>query len=299
MPRSRFASSALFLFALPAPLFASGCIGCDNADAYCDESGCYVCDSFGCRPVDSTPSGSGGGVSGTGGSTTSSADGGGSTTGTGGASTGGAGQGGAEPSCDPAVVICPCGPTGTCDGGLECVDGKCLSGCGFDYECGPGKVCGDGACVPGCDASLPCADGFACVGGGCLPDPTDPQCTTAGDCGGLACVDGFCAAACATNAQCPTGQLCDATSGTCFTDTTPKPLCGPSQTCPGVGQKCLADGYCHYECTTLTQCKLVDARFEGCDMGVCKTAAELSPECTLGDPCPQGQVCVSNACVQP
>ena len=286
--RARFAFPAAFLLTLPAVVMASGCVGC-SPDAYCDENGCYVCDAFGCRPADPSTDGVGGntttnvGGSGQGGATTTNV--------------GGSGQGGGEPQCDPAVSVCPCGPANACEGDLSCIDGHCLAGCNFDFECGPGKVCGDGECVPGCDADSPGAVGYACVGGGCLPDPENPECTSPNDCAGLACVDGFCAAPCASNADCPTGELCDASSGTCFTDTSPTPLCGPSQQCPGLGQTCSADGYCQYACTTLPQCKLIDNRFEGCDMGVCKTGPELDPECTLTNPCPAGKSCVSNICV--
>jgi hypothetical protein len=59
----------------------------------------------------------------------------------------------------------------------------------------------------------------------------------------------------------------------------------------------MADGYCHYPCTSLQTCKLIDNRFEGCDQGFCKTAEELNPECTISKPCPVGQDCISNKCL--
>jgi len=57
------------------------------------------------------------------------------------------------------------------------------------------------------------------------------------------------------------------------------------------------DGDCHYQCQTLEDCKLIDARYDGCDQGECKTDAELNPTCTFSMPCQDGSHCVSNTCV--
>jgi hypothetical protein len=48
---------------------------------------------------------------------------------------------------------------------------------------------------------------------------------------------------------------------------------------------------------TTQECKLIDNRFEACDMGVCKTIEEIAPECTLSMPCPDGLDCISNQCL--
>jgi hypothetical protein len=68
--------------------------------------------------------------------------------------------------------------------------------------------------------------------------------------------------------------------------------------CSGEGQGCGDDGYCHYGCLTVEECKLIDARFDACDQGVCKTDEELDPACWFGEPCLSGAPCVSNECVE-
>ena len=65
--------------------------------------------------------------------------------------------------------------------------------------------------------------------------------------------------------------------------------------CP-TGEVCESDGFCHYPCTSLNQCKLIDNRFVACD-GVCKTDQEVNPQCTLTMPCPTGKTCISNTCL--
>ncbi len=206
------------------------------------------------------------------------------------------GEGGSiePPACDPSEVICAC--TNACPGSLTCVGGLCLDACNFDYECGPGTVCGNGQCVPACDATTPCDSGYACVGGGCLPDPLNPQCVDDFGCDGLVCADGLCTSPCVTHADCAPGQLCNGATSACVADAAPVPLCDASTPCAGQGQSCLDDA-CHYACLTVMDCKLIDARFDGCDRGFCKTDLELDPECTASQPCAGGAACVSNVCV--
>jgi hypothetical protein len=67
--------------------------------------------------------------------------------------------------------------------------------------------------------------------------------------------------------------------------------------CTGVGQQCAADGYCHYACSNVPECKLHDSRFVACDEGYCKTAEEVEPECTIDHPCKAGKNCISNKCL--
>jgi hypothetical protein len=94
------------------------------------------------------------------------------------------------------------------------------------------------------------------------------------------------------------GQVCDGATGTCIPDPSPKPACGASMTCPQ-GQECLTDGFCHYPCTSVTDCKLIDNRFVACSgtPNVCKTDQEVNPQCTLTMPCPVGKSCISNTCL--
>lgn len=44
--------------------------------------------------------------------------------------------------------------------------------------------------------------------------------------------------------------------------------CNKETPCPEP-QKCLADGYCHYPCTDLLECKQIDNRFVACVGGFC------------------------------
>jgi len=276
--------AAAAFFSLP---LATACNGCNNSEVVCDAlNHCQICNAYGCHDVEP-----------------------GSTTGTSSGGSGGSGNGssvstGAMPetssssgmACDPSTTTCACSTKADCPSDLYCIDGLCLDGCNHDFECGAGQVCADGKCVSGCNDTTACATGYTCVNGGCEPDPTNPECTTPTDCAGQPCVDGFCTTGCTKNADCPAGQLCNDASHTCFDDPTPKQLCGGSEMCPGQGQVCGADGYCHYPCSDVNECKLIDNRFVACDMSICKTEEEVNPECDLDNPCPNGQSCVSNTC---
>lgn len=267
-------------FAIVLPVVFGGCVFHCGDDHYQDGPG--YCRGPGCDDDDGNE---GAGAQGGGGN---AADGGGGQ--------GQGGEGGAPPACDPNEVVCACSESAACPEGLTCVSGQCLATCGFDYDCGPGLVCGNGQCVLACDAESPCDPGFACVGGGCLVDPANPQCADSNECDGLECVGGFCSTLCASHADCAADQLCDGTSGACIPNNAPVPLCDETVACPGQGQACL-EGVCHYECVEVADCKLIDARFDACDRGFCKTDLEANPECTAASPCAGGEACVSNVCV--
>jgi hypothetical protein len=276
---------------LAMPIVAAGCNGCNSGNLVCDANGeCTICDSYGCHSANPEPNGSTGqGQGGNGqggGGQGGSGQGGGSTTQTG---TGGG------PACDPATTTCSCTDVSQCAPGDSCLGGLCLPGCNHDYECGVGKVCANGLCTAGCSTEVTCATGYKCVAGACLVDAQNPQCTGPSDCGGMLCVGGLCTTACKANKDCAPGELCDSVTGSCFPDPTPKPVC--TSTCPGAGQVCGADGYCHYSCTTVNACKLIDNRFVACDAGFCKTQEEVSPDCDLTHPCPNNGTCISNKCV--
>lgn len=275
-----------FAVLFPVCLVASGCIIVDDDDdLHCD--GTLCCDEYGCYPQDDddgVPNPTTGGFA-QGGSAQGGASEGG----------GGAAEGGAPATCDPTLVVCSCSSADECGEGQTCLDGQCLSPCEFDYQCGD-RVCAEGSCVAACDAEVPCGAGYACVGGGCMPDPFTPECADSSTCEGLECVEGFCTTLCQANADCPEGELCDEASGSCFPDPTPETVCSEQVPCSGEGQTCV-DGFCHYACDDVLQCKLIDNRFEGCDEGYCKTETELDPTCTYEIQCDPGAVCVSNECV--
>ncbi len=258
-------------------------VPCANSGGYC------VCDSYGCRTAENN-TGAGGSL-GTGGAT--------STTGTGGASAGGTSTGGAgtggDATCDPGQATCPCDKKGSCPTGKECIVGLCIKGCSFDYQCAAGMVCDNGACVPGCSANAACATGYTCTNGACQLDPNNPQCSAASPCpAGQVCASGVCTTSCTSDSQCAAGQVCDGATQTCITNPSSSSPCS-NVSCPSP-QSCGMDGFCHYPCSTLHDCQLIDNRFAACDQGTCKTSEEVNPQCTLQMPCPSGQSCISNHC---
>ena len=264
---------------------ATGCGGCDDPTLACDAQGqnCELCDGYGCHPANPDTTGSGGS--------------GGGDTGSGGHATTATSTGTGTPACDPTKTTCPCDATTKCESGTACLNGLCVSGCDFTYECGAAKVCVNGQCAPGCDAQSPCAAGYICTAGACFVDPANPECSPAVPCAaGKTCVGGLCTSACVANADCPAGEICNAGTGTCVANPSPTAACSDTVKCTGVGQECAADGYCHYPCTTVPECKLHDSRFVACDKGICKTAEEVEPECTIDNPCKAGKNCISNKC---
>lgn len=254
---------------------ATGCGGCDDAELVCDDVGnCEICDGYGCHPAEPGVGEGGGGSSSV------------TTTGT-----------GTTPECDPDATTCPCDAKNKCSDGLSCVDGLCIAGCQVSYQCGAGNVCVNGACTPGCSAQVPCAAGYACQNGACQLDPKNPQCDAQNACAaGQICVGGLCTTGCTANADCAADQICDSKNKACIPDPSPKPSCNDTVKCTGAGQQCLDDGYCHYPCSDVAECKLIDARFVACET-YCKTIEEVDPECTIGKPCPEGKDCVSNTCL--
>lgn len=287
-------SSAALHSILPLAALLTACVIYED-DVDCNGNVC--CDDYGCYNVDDdddgyNPNTTSGTTSGGGGQ-------GGAQGGAGGAG-GEGGAGGAPPGCDDTLIVCACADTSECPEGLSCLDGQCLTACEFDYHCADGQVCADGQCTAACEVGVtPCAVGYQCVGGGCVVDPANPECVDATTCASGSCVNGFCTTTCDSNAACPPGQLCDAATSSCFPDQGPTPVCDAVTPCSGSGQECLDDGYCHYGCLTTEECKFIDARYDACDRGICKTDLELNPECTFELPCPEGTFCVSNECATP
>lgn len=289
---------------------ASACVR-EEGRVECDAAGenCVVCEGYGCFPANPNEPGAGktGGAAattGAGGSGGGAAGTGGDASGAGGDASGaGGGDGGAGggTTCDPAQATCPCASDEECASapGTQCISGLCIVGCEFSYQCGAGKVCANGSCVVVCDEESPCPEaGTTCKGGACIPDPANPACDDAKPCpGGETCAGGVCKTPCVTNGDCAAGEVCDAGSGACIPDPSPKPGCGESAPCAGVGQQCMADGYCHYACANVDECKKIDVRFVACDGGICKTEEEVDPECGLEQPCPDGKDCISNECL--
>ncbi len=282
----------------------SGC-GPGNERYYCDASGCWSCDGYGCNAVKpATPS---------------------SCTGTKGCPSGQvctdkgcaqvcasdaqcakgtvclAGQCGA-PGSAPAALK-ECSSRSDCEAGKVCVANKCggcvaktdcaanetcsagvcivppaATTCKFSSECEVGKICADGSCLVSCETT-PCAAGFNCVKGACQPDGSG--------------------AICKGDAECGPGKLCQ--GGKCVVDTRPKPNCSVDADCnsgSGPARKCV-ESFCKYTCTTDLQCRQIDARIGWCAKdGVCRTQAEANAECIPGRvPCQDAsKSCVDNVC---
>jgi hypothetical protein len=289
-----FASFPVLALGLLGAATATGCGGCEDSTLICDDLGenCEVCDGYGCNPADPHQPGVTTAASG------STGQGGSTSTGTGGGTTGTGGS-----ACDDEVTTCGCETSDDCSADLDCVGGLCVDGCDFSYECGAGNVCANGACVPGCDDAADCGAGYTCDldKGICVVDPANPECSDTIDLPpcpeAQECENGLCVTPCTTNAECPAGEICDATAGHCVDDPSPQPVCGGEVQCTGVGQVCMDDGYCHYPCTDVNECKLIDSRFVACEASTCKTEEEVDPECSVNDPCPDGQDCISNTCI--
>jgi hypothetical protein len=210
---------------------------------------------------------------------------------------------GACEACGGTAGPCPCQATSDCSGGLACVSGSCTApqnSCKFSSECETGKICADGQCLSSCEAT-PCAPGFTCDKGACQPGGGG-GCSTDQECSGNTpqCVAGVCAQACTGDAECGGGKFCD--QGACVVDTRPKPNCTSDAQCggtPATPKKCLG-GFCKYSCTTAQgdgYCKTIDNRIGFCAKDlVCRTSGEANAQCVASTDCTGGKVCIDNTC---
>lgn len=305
-------------FAATAALVAlvPGCGG-GSSDYYCDATGCYECDGFGCASVDpplpTTCSKAGDAVCPSGEVCTD--------------------QGcmlpcKADASCarglvckqgfcaaptakDPTKLVC--GVSADCGAsGFDCVDGACVaipacSGvgcvCKYSSECGDGRVCANGQCVESCSATAPCATGFTCDANGLCQRSATPVCGAAAGgatcASGQRCVDGQCAAGCAADAEClgadgkpDAQQRC--VGGACVPNPRP-PTCNGAAQC-GTNQQCI-EGFCRYSCAVNDDCLAIDTRIGTCAKDkVCRSATEANAECTAQADCASGKSCVDGKC---
>lgn len=128
-----------------------------------------------------------------------------------------------------------------------------------------------------CQATNDCASGLVCVRNTCINQnlPLDPtakvcqytDCSTDTDCtGGDTCVDGVCTFVCTSDADCPVGQGCEASTGSCFPYD-----CAADADCPSFGSRLricdlavgdnAAQGTCRYGCASDLDC----TAFEACN----------------------------------
>jgi hypothetical protein len=311
--------------------------GCGGPDTryYCDDTGCYTCDGFGCTTVAppapqscsgdlSCPAGdictdkgcasqcqadadcpkgtvcdAGGHVCRAPGTTPGNTK---QCTTTKDCGAGAACEGGKCQACGGTNGPCPCASTADCaTPGDVCSAGYCTAAsntCKYSSECGSGKVCADGQCTGDCGANpSACQSGQICVKGACEADPSvKPQCQNDTQCSGAT---PKCVAGACT-AQCTTDSQCPGgdycNQGACVVDKRPKPVCASAAEC-GANQQCL-QGYCKYTCKSDGECKLIDARIGYCGKdNVCRTLQEAQAQCTQSSECSGGKSCVANQCL--
>jgi hypothetical protein len=283
-------------------LLWTGCGPSDNR-YYCDNTGCYSCDGYGCSNV--TPPSpqpcTGNASCGAGAICTNN---------------------GCEQTCQ-ANSDCPRGDV--CTNGL-CVapgqDGGTPHECTTGTDCGAGKACvgnkcqacggaGNPACP--CTTTTDCTTaGDVCVANACTPN----GCNSKADCGtGMACVTNHCQACGGTNGPCPCGSTADCSNGEqCVAGacTVPQDVCKYNSDCDG-GKIC-ADGQCVAQCSATMPCDVgftcnkgvcdKDKTGQGCtsDIG-CPTNAphcvggQCVPACTMDSQCTTGDYCDQGACV--
>jgi hypothetical protein len=292
----RSLSSGLALVTALAVIVACGPTHDDpdyGPGGYCDSTGCYTCDGYGCRPNGSSSGSSGvsssSGSSGAPKCTTPTSCG-----------VGQACVSGACVACGGDKGPCPCAADAQCGTGNVCQAGACTpkaNVCQFASECGADQVCADGQCVASC-ASVSCASGSSCVKGACVPDQVGMTCADDSACSGATpkCVSGRCTAACTNDSACSSGQYCN--QGACVPDTRPKPNCASDAQCSGGGgARTCQGGFCRYMCSTDAACRAIDSRIGYCSAGVCRTSQEANPECVRKSDCSGGKNCVNNLCL--
>ena len=312
----------------------AGCGSGDETRYYCDSTGCFDCDAYGCSSVAPPPHQACTGAASCGPGSVCTASGCTQTCSDGvpcakgeickaGLCAAPAVDPGAKKDCTtkadcPAGTCvagvceacggnagpCPCKAASDCAGGQACVAGSCTAPqntCKFSSECDAGKICAAGQCLASCETT-PCAAGFTCDKGACEPTVGGPACTTDQQCGAETpeCVSGVCAKKCGGDAECGGGKFCD--QGACVIDTRPKPNCTDDNQCGGTSgtpKKCVG-GFCKYTCTTAQgdgYCKTIDNRIGFCAKDlVCRPEAEAKAQCVASSDCTDGKECIDNQC---
>lgn len=271
-------------------VFVAGCSDETSAgySSYCDSTGCYSCDGYGCTQTSPPPS--------SGSSCTTDAN----------CPTGNVCNAGVcapastpvadagtsspdadtKPTCGGDLGPCACKVSADCkDSGQVCVAGSCTNAsnaCRYSSECGTGKICADGQCLTSCTTT--CTDGYTCTKGVCAPNaPT--------------CDAGNCAPSCAKDTDCGAGNYCN--QGACVVDTRPQPNCTTDAQCGGTSgtpKKCLG-GFCKYTCDTDAYCRTIDSRIGYCAADkVCRSSEEANAQCKASSDCTNGKTCVDNTC---
>jgi hypothetical protein len=224
--------------ALAAALLAVGC-GKEDESRFCDSSGCYVCDGYGCSRTSAAPPAN------------PLTD--------------------AGPSLSPTTDAAPLLPDA--GGGVD--GAAAASACRYSSECGTNLVCVDSQCTVACDSTHPCAATATCESGYCRPKSSGTAaCSSDVTCGaGNYCKEGACQLDtrpkpnCESDAQCGTGQIC--AGGFC------KYRCDSDLDCRRTDARipyCAADKVCRSESEAYPQCtKSTDcANGKSCVANQCK-----------------------------
>lgn len=283
--------------------FTTGCGPSNLTDGgYCDATGCYTCDGYGCSPSETAPTVSKTPAPSASATTTSTppqppvcktnAE----------CGVGKSCQAGACKACGGDAGPCPCALDAECGSGNACVAGACTAkqnACSFTSECDAqnGEVCFNGQCLDSC-ANTECDAGKVCQKGACVDTQVTPTCTGNADCSGdtPVCAAGTCTQACEGDSECGEARYCN--QGACVADTRPTPNCTSDAQCGGSGmaQKCIG-GYCKYSCGGDALCRSIDSRIGYCAADlVCRSETEAAPECTRKADCKNGLDCVGNQC---
>lgn len=275
--------SILSCLCLAAALTGSGCVLYfgpeEETYSYCDSSGCYQCDDFGCWCVDGSCGGDGYYC------TTDS-------------------QCAAGCYCDEygfcaeagyCTSDAECGPGFLCDEARNSCDPDGGSNfCSADDQCAQGSYCDEvsGACVPSwtCTENWECGDSYECINGTCAPSTCDSDTDCAAGCycdpsqpGGI----GGCAESCycSSDAEAQAGGFnwCDEVRSTCMPGTDPnRGTCAGEVTCNLGAPTCAAgqvplilNGCYSGECIALEQCEAAP---------VCEVL-NTEAQCLAGDSC--------------
>ena len=286
-----------------AVLFLSaGChmvVGPDDGEQswwyFCDPTGCYPCDRYGCDIRDDSCSGRRDCPS--------------------------------DSSCDPSTRSCrtdakcqdgtcvPGKPVERCTSGSACDDGLCLDGacgacsgdcgggttCQFNRHCGAGRVCLDGQCTNSCTGPRDCGSGQACVGQVCAP--RSGTCVKTSECQGDAvCVNNTCLETCTLDGKC--GNAADRCSAAiastetsvqvCLPDNASSPECKLNVDCDG--EVCV-NGVCRTACEGSEDCVACEDGPVCAGGGFCMTEAEANPGCRTSRDCTGALVCLDAKCV--
>ena len=224
----------------------------DGGYSYCDSSGCWWCDDYGCYPTD------GDGGDGGWGTCTGNYD---CAAGCYCSDEGVCEEAGFCSSdaecpegfvCDDRASCVPEGSDDACTSDADCpwgsycdeASGQCVGTgtCTADEECGPGMECDDrGTCVP-----APCESDDECLEG-CYCNTDTNQCEETGSCETDSdCADGFeCDTDRSTCVPCEGGDCTPPDPGACYADVTcnvTPPTC-PAGSLPGVVDGCYS-GFC-------------------------------------------------------